>query len=67
MTLGGPAERLEHHGDYMIDHGFSRSQFGYGSAVAVILFIICFVFALIYQRFVLRRDTEGALTRIGGG
>jgi raffinose/stachyose/melibiose transport system permease protein len=48
---------------YMIDHGFRRYQFGYGSAVAVIVFVICFVFALLYQRFALRRDTAGALTQ----
>ena len=41
----------------------TRSQYGYGSAVAVILFIISFVIAIVYQRYVLRRDTEGALTR----
>jgi len=35
---------------------------GYGSAVAVILFVLCFVVALGYQRFVLRRDIEGAVT-----
>jgi raffinose/stachyose/melibiose transport system permease protein len=52
---------------YIVDQGFKSSQFGYGSAVAVILFIMCFVFALLYQRFVLRRDTEGALTRAVGG
>jgi raffinose/stachyose/melibiose transport system permease protein len=28
----------------------------------VLLFIICFLFALVYQRFALRRDTDGALT-----
>jgi raffinose/stachyose/melibiose transport system permease protein len=27
------------------------------------LFVISFVFALVYQRFALRRDTAGALTR----
>ena len=48
---------------YLIDHGFKRNEFGYGSAVAVLLFVICFVFALLYQRFALRRDTDGALTR----
>jgi raffinose/stachyose/melibiose transport system permease protein len=32
----------------------------------VILFIISFAFALLYQRFVLRRDTEGAMTRMVG-
>ena len=50
----------------MIDRGFRRYQFGYGSAVAVILFVISFVFSLLYQRFVLRRDTEGALTGMVG-
>jgi raffinose/stachyose/melibiose transport system permease protein len=34
--------------------------------VTVILFVICFVFALLYQRFALRRDTQGALTRMAG-
>ncbi len=66
MTLGGPANASSTMATYLIDHGFRRYEFGYGSAVAVILFIICFAFALVYQRFVLRRDTEGALTRMVG-
>jgi raffinose/stachyose/melibiose transport system permease protein len=66
MTLGGPANASDTMSVYMIDHGFRRYEFGYGSAVAVILFLICFVFALLYQRFALRRDTEGALTRAVG-
>lgn len=66
MTLGGPANASNTMATYLIDHGFRRYQFGYGSAVAVILFAISFVVALAYQRFVLRRDTEGALTRMVG-
>jgi raffinose/stachyose/melibiose transport system permease protein len=66
MTLGGPANASTTMATYLIDHGFKRYQFGYGSAVAVILFAICFAFALLYQRFALRRDTEGALTRLAG-
>ncbi|MBX6372117.1 MAG: sugar ABC transporter permease [Acidothermus sp.] len=66
MTTGGPANASTTMAVYMIDHGFRRYEFGYGSAVAVILFIICFVFALVYQRFALRRDVEGALTRAVG-
>jgi raffinose/stachyose/melibiose transport system permease protein len=66
MTLGGPANASDTMSVYMIDHGFRRYEFGYGSAVAVILFLICFVFALVYQRFALRRDTEGAMTRAVG-
>jgi raffinose/stachyose/melibiose transport system permease protein len=66
MTLGGPANASATMATYLIEHGFQRYQFGYGSAVAVVLFAVCFVFALLYQRFALRRDTEGALTRLVG-
>ncbi|WP_344612736.1 sugar ABC transporter permease, partial [Dactylosporangium salmoneum] len=64
MTLGGPANASSTMATYLLDHGFSRYEFGYGSAVAVVLFVVCFIFALIYQRFAMRRDTAGALTRI---
>ena len=47
---------------YMYRTGFHSLEFGYGSAIAVIMFLFCFVFALVYQRFALRRDTSGALT-----
>ncbi len=47
---------------YMVDHGFDEREWGYGNAVAVILFVISFVAALLFQRFVLRRDIEGAQT-----
>ena len=65
MTGGGPVNASNTMAVYMIDRGFERSQFGYGSAVAVLAFIICFVFALAYQRFVLRRDVHGAMTTMG--
>jgi raffinose/stachyose/melibiose transport system permease protein len=66
MTLGGPANASATMATYLVDHGFKRYEFGFGSAVAVVLFAICFAFALLYQRFALRRDTEGALTRMVG-
>jgi raffinose/stachyose/melibiose transport system permease protein len=47
---------------YMVDNGFFARLWGYGNAVAVILFVISFVAALLFQRFVLRRDLQGALT-----
>ncbi|MFU8945292.1 carbohydrate ABC transporter permease [Mycetocola zhadangensis] len=47
---------------YMVANGRTSGNFGYGNAVAVVLFLISLAVALIYQRFVLRRDTEGALT-----
>ena len=61
-TRGGPVNASNTMAVYMFDRGFVRFQFGYGSAVAVILFLICFVLALAYQRWVMRRDTEGAMT-----
>ncbi|GAA4607712.1 ABC-type sugar transport system permease subunit [Actinoplanes octamycinicus] len=47
---------------YLVNEGRNAGNYGYGSAVAVVLFIISMVIALVYQRFVLRRDTDGALT-----
>jgi raffinose/stachyose/melibiose transport system permease protein len=63
VTGGGPANATTTMATYMVQFGFQRSQLGFGSAVAVILFIISLAFALVYQRFVLRRDLQGALTR----
>ena len=48
---------------YMVQQGQFAGQPGYGSAIAVILFVISLVVALVYQRFVLRRDLAGAVTR----
>lgn len=47
---------------YMVREGRLAGNYGYGNAVAVVIFFISLVIALVYQRFVLRRDTEGALT-----
>ena len=65
MTGGGPVDSTNTMAIYMIDHGFKRFQFGYASAVAVIMLVVSLAFALAYQRFVLRRDVEGALTTMG--
>ncbi|SOD72084.1 multiple sugar transport system permease protein/raffinose/stachyose/melibiose transport system permease protein [Jatrophihabitans sp. GAS493] len=47
---------------YMVQNGRNAGNYGYGNAVAVVLFLISLFIALVYQRFVLRRDTEGAIT-----
>ncbi|MDO7880992.1 carbohydrate ABC transporter permease [Salinibacterium soli] len=47
---------------YMVSNGRNAGNFGYGNAVAVVMFIISLGVALAYQRIVLRRDTAGALT-----
>jgi raffinose/stachyose/melibiose transport system permease protein len=64
-TGGGPVDASNTMATYMVDWGFERFQIGYGSAIAVILFLIALVVALAYQRFVLRRDIDGALTGAG--
>lgn len=51
---------------YMVANGRNAGSYGYGNAVAVVLFLISLVVALVYQRFVLRRDTAGALTERNG-
>jgi multiple sugar transport system permease protein/raffinose/stachyose/melibiose transport system permease protein len=51
---------------YMVKEGRLAGNYGYGNAVAVVLFLITLTVALFYQRFVLRRDTQGALTEKGG-
>lgn len=47
---------------YMVAQGRDAGNFGYGSAIAVVMFLISLIVALIYQRFVLRRDMRGAVT-----
>jgi len=63
MTLGGPANASTTILTYQYINGVQRTQFGYGATVSVVLFAISLVFALAYQRYALRRDTAGALTR----
>jgi multiple sugar transport system permease protein/raffinose/stachyose/melibiose transport system permease protein len=52
---------------YMVREGRLAGNYGFGNAVAVVIFIISLAIALTYQRFVLRRDTEGALTEAPEG
>ena len=61
-TKGGPVNASSTMATYLVDWGFRRGQFGYASAVSVIVFGLSLVVALFYQRFVLRRDLQGALT-----
>src|SRR6476661_6903553 len=64
-TGGGPINASNTMATYMFDWGFKRFQLGYGSAVAVILFGFALILALAYQRWVLRRDIQGAMTTGG--
>ncbi|MFF0310553.1 carbohydrate ABC transporter permease [Streptosporangium sp. NPDC004379] len=62
LTGGGPAHSSETMAVTMFQFGFKRYQVGYANAISVVMFAISLVFALFYQRYVMRRDTEGALT-----
>lgn len=58
MTTGGPVSASDTMATYLYKFGFQRFQLGYGSAIAAIMFLICFGFSLVYQRVVMRRDFE---------
>ncbi len=65
-TGGGPLNATNTMAIAMFKAGFVKSQMGFGSALAVVLFLFGLVVALMYQRFVLRRDVDGALTSYNG-
>jgi raffinose/stachyose/melibiose transport system permease protein len=64
LTKGGPIHSTETMAVTMFEYGFRRSEVGYAAAISVAMFVISFVFAVFYQRFVMRRDLEGAITGI---
>ncbi|HEY1529698.1 MAG TPA: sugar ABC transporter permease [Galbitalea sp.] len=49
---------------YMVGQGRNAGNYGYGNAVAVVIFVISLTIALLYQRFVLRRDTAAPLKEV---
>jgi raffinose/stachyose/melibiose transport system permease protein len=64
-TRGGPFNASNTMATYLVTVGIERTQLGFGSAVAVILFVVSLVVAVAYVRLVMRRETDGALT-MGG-
>ena len=62
MSTGGPVHASETMATYLYKAGFQSFQLGYGSAVGVVMILICFVFSLLYQRFIMRRDLAGSIT-----
>jgi raffinose/stachyose/melibiose transport system permease protein len=65
LTGGGPIRSSETLAVTMFQEGFKRFHVGYASAISMAIFLISLTFGLFYQRFVLRRDLEGAITRMG--
>jgi raffinose/stachyose/melibiose transport system permease protein len=61
MTKGGPVNASETMATYMYRFGFVRFQLGYGSAVAIYMFLICLIFSLIYQYLTRKPDDLSGL------
>lgn len=58
LTGGGPANATTTMATYLITMGTARHNYGIAGAASVILFVVGFLMALLYQVFVLRRDTR---------
>lgn len=56
LTKGGPSNSTHTMVSYLYNFGVTRMQIGFGSAVGVVLFIICVGFAFGYKRWVMRDD-----------
>jgi raffinose/stachyose/melibiose transport system permease protein len=61
MTHGGPVNASEVMSTYMYRFGFVRFYLGYGSAVAIVMFLICLVFSLVYQRLTPQENYLGGI------
>lgn len=56
LTRGGPADSSNTMVSFLYNHGVSRMRVGYGSAIGVILFVICVTFAITYKRWFMRNE-----------
>jgi raffinose/stachyose/melibiose transport system permease protein len=58
LTGGGPANATTTMATYLLNHGTQRGNYGIAGAASIVLFVIAFVMALVYQVVLLRRDTQ---------
>jgi len=56
LTKGGPSDSTQTMVTYLYSYGVTRMRIGFGSAVGVILFVICVAFAFGYNRIRTRYD-----------
>jgi raffinose/stachyose/melibiose transport system permease protein len=56
LTKGGPSNSTQTMVTYLYNFGVTRMQIGFGSAVGVVLFVICVGFAFGYKRILMRDD-----------
>ncbi|MFX0537080.1 carbohydrate ABC transporter permease [Ornithinimicrobium sp. Y1847] len=57
LTGGGPANATTTMATFLVTEGTRRQNYGIAAAASVILFVIALVMAVLYQYFVLRRDS----------
>ena len=56
LTRGGPADSSNTMVSFLYNNGISRMRVGFGSAIGVILFVICVTFAVTYKRWFMRDE-----------
>ena len=56
LTRGGPADSSNTMVSFLYNFGVTRMRVGFGSAVGVILFVICVTFAFTYKRWFMRDE-----------
>jgi raffinose/stachyose/melibiose transport system permease protein len=56
LTKGGPSDSTQTMVTFLYNYGVTRMRIGFGSAVGVVLFLICVIFAFGYKRVLMRHD-----------
>lgn len=56
MGQGDPVNAAETMVTYLYKFGFVRTQMGYGSAAAIIIFVICVTFNTVYQKLITKGE-----------
>ena len=56
LTGGGPSNVTHSMVTYLYYFGVMRMKYGFGSAVGVVIFLICFTIAIAYQRTLMKND-----------
>ena len=56
LTRGGPSDSTQTLVSFLYSHGIVRMRVGFGSAIGVVLFVICVGFAVGYKRGVMRDE-----------
>jgi raffinose/stachyose/melibiose transport system permease protein len=59
MTKGGPAGSTDVMASYMVSRAFSYGQYGYGTTIALIIFVFSLVLTALYQIAFNRKASEG--------